>query len=74
VSAHCHKCGNDLVYAGEYPNMECPVCTLKADPFLRYKDAIVKTLRYIDTNIESGDHNEDIAIQVKDLLERLGEK
>lgn len=26
MSAHCHHCGADLVYVGEWPNMECPAC------------------------------------------------
>ena len=26
MSAECEKCGSDLVYADEYPAMECPRC------------------------------------------------
>ena len=29
MSAHCDKCGADLVYT-EYPDMECPVCVRNA--------------------------------------------
>jgi Zn ribbon nucleic-acid-binding protein len=41
VSAECLKCGTDLVYAGEWPSMQCPVCVTK-DELELYRKALVR--------------------------------
>lgn len=39
MSAHCNICGTDMVYIGEYPMMECPVCELRKEN-KQLKDAL----------------------------------